>query len=224
MSDTKLYKLGVVCGRFGHEHLGHITLFDNCIALCEKTLILVGSAQESGTLRNPFTVETRIEVIRKSYPNISEDNLIIKGINDLTNEYDVTHNWGKYVKSEVERHMGRFADLLVYGNDELRSHWFDKKDLSNTAELIVPRTTFPISATVIRGFLTIGDKKAWMKVTSPLIHDMYEKLRKELMKVPEYKSIYDKISKTELSIENFITEYKLLEAKDKEMKMKFCKN
>lgn len=224
MSKSKLYNLGVICGRFGHEHLGHIILFDNCISLCKKTLILVGSAQESKTLRNPFKVETRIKLIKKTYPNIPEENLIIKGINDLTNEFDVTHNWGKYVKSEVERHMGQFADLIVYGNDELRNHWFEQKDLENTSLLVIPRTAFPISATVLRGLLTIDDKQTWMKYTSPLIHDMYDELRNELMLVPIYKSIYDKISKTEISLENFMFEYKILETKDKERKMKFCKN
>ena len=224
MSKSKLYNLGVICGRFGHEHLGHIILFDNCISLCKKTLILVGSAQESKTLRNPFKVETRIKLIKKTYPNIPEENLIIKGINDLTNEFDVTHNWGKYVKSEVERHMGQFADLIVYGNDELRNHWFEQKDLENTSLLVIPRTAFPISATVLRGLLTIDDKQTWMKYTSPLIHDMYDELRNELMLVPIYKSIYDKISKTEISLENFMFEYKILETKDKERKMKICKN
>ena len=224
MSKSKLYNLGVICGRFGHEHLGHIILFDNCISLCKKTLILVGSAQESKTLRNPFKVETRIKLIKKTYPNIPEENLIIKGINDLTNEFDVTHNWGKYVKSEVERHMGQFADLIVYGNDELRNHWFEQKGLENTSLLVIPRTAFPISATVLRGLLTIDDKQTWMKYTSPLIHDMYDELRNELMLVPIYKSIYDKISKTEISLENFMFEYKILETKDKERKMKFCKN
>ena len=76
MSDNKFYDLGVVCGRFGHEHLGHVALFDNCMALCNKTLILVGSSQEHGTLRNPFKIETRIDVIKETYPNMSEDTLI----------------------------------------------------------------------------------------------------------------------------------------------------
>jgi len=62
MSNHKFYELGVVCGRFGHEQIGHVSLFDTCMALCKRTLILVGSAQESGTLRNPFRVETRIDV------------------------------------------------------------------------------------------------------------------------------------------------------------------
>lgn len=92
----------MICGRFGHEQLGHVSLFDSCMSLCKRTLILVGSAQESGTLRNPFRVETRIDVIRETYPGESEEVLTVRGINDLTNEYDITSDWGKFVKSEAE--------------------------------------------------------------------------------------------------------------------------
>ena len=94
MSNYKFYDLGVVCGRFGHEQIGHVSLFDACKTLCKRTLILVGSAQEHSTLRNPFRVETRIEVIRETYPGESEETFMVRGINDLTNEYDITHDWG----------------------------------------------------------------------------------------------------------------------------------
>ena len=99
------------------------------MALCKRTLILVGSSQEYGTLRNPFRIETRIDVIKETYPGMNEDTLMIRGIKDLTNEYDVNSKWGKFVKSEVEYHEHKFANLMVYGNDEFRSHWFAEEDL-----------------------------------------------------------------------------------------------
>lgn len=219
MSDYKFYDLGVVCGRFGHEHLGHVSLFDNCRSLCKRTLILVGSAQESRTLRNPFDVQTRIDVIRETYPGESEETLMIRGINDLTNEYDITADWGKFVKSEVEYHKHKFANLMVYGNDEFRSQWFAPEDLIGTAELIIPRSTIPISATMVRGLLTIGDESGWQKTTHTMIHGMYGRLRDELMSVPVYKEIYDQIRGTDLSLNNFMKVYKELEKKDKESKL-----
>lgn len=223
MSDNKFYDLGVVCGRFGHEHLGHVALFDNCMALCNKTLILVGSSQEHGTLRNPFKIETRIDVIKETYPNMSEDTLMIKGIRDLTNEYDVNAKWGKFVKSEVERHEHQFANLMVYGNDEFRSHWFDPEDLSKTAELIVPRSANPISATTIRGLLVIGDKKSWQENTHPLVHNMYDRLRDEILSVTSYKKIYDEIKKYDFSLDSFMNIYKKLEEIDKIEKLNSIK-
>ena len=216
--ETKEYDLGVVCGRFGHEHLGHVSLFDTCISKCNRILILVGSAQEHGTLRNPFKVETRIDVIKKTYPNETEKTLTIRGINDLTHEYDVDCHWGKYVKSEVERHMNKFADLIVYGNDELRSKWFAPEDLVGTSELIIKRELLKISATELRGMLVINDKDNWKKSTHPLIHEMYDRLREELMCVPIYKEIYNQIH-NDISLDSFSKIYKELEKKDKENKL-----
>lgn len=219
MAEFKFYDLGVVCGRFNHEHLGHVSLFDNCMLLCKRSLILVGSAQEYGTLRNPLRVETRIDVIKETYPGQSEETLMIRGIDDLTNEYDVTSDWGKYVKSEVEYHKHKFANLMVYGNDEFRSQWFAPEDLVGTAELIIPRSTLPISATMVRGMLVINDESGWQKCTHPLIHGMYSRLRDELMSVPVYKEIYDRIRVGELSLDHFMQVYKEFEAQDKERKL-----
>lgn len=220
MNCEKIFNLGVVCGRFGHIHNAHVSLIESSIKLCQKTLVLVGSAQESKTLRNPFTIETRICAIKSMFPDYSEDTLMIRGINDLTNEYDVTAKWGKYVKSQVELHCGRFADLMVYGNDELRGKWFDLEDIANTAELVMPRNTNPISATMVRGYLILDNEEKWKEMVPESIHSMYKKLRDELISVPVYNEIYDKLLKEELSIEEFMKVYKEYEQKDKEEKIK----
>ncbi len=219
MNDYKFYDLGVVCGRFAHEHNGHVALFENCMSLCKRVLILVGSAQEYGTLRNPFRVETRIDVIKETYPGIPEETLMIRGINDLTNEYDITYDWGKFVKSEIEHHKHKFANLMVYGNDEFRSQWFSQEDLVGTAELIIPRSTIPISGTMVRGMLVINDERSWQEATPPLIHSMYDKLRNELLDVDIYKQIYDRIRKGDMSLDSFMKVYKELEEADKVSKI-----
>lgn len=219
MSEYKFYDLGVICGRFGHEHLGHVSLFDTCQNLCKRTLILVGSAQESGTLRNPFRVETRIDVIKETYPGKSEDTLTVRGINDLKNEFNTNNDWGTYLKSQVEYHKHKFADLLVYGNDGFRTQWFTPEDLAGTAELVIPRTTINVSATMIRGMLVIDDEKSWQKCTHPFTHGMYGRLRDELINVPVYKDIYNEIRKGDMSLDSFMNTYKVLEEQDKQQKL-----
>lgn len=218
-NNCKFFDLGVVCGRFNHAQNGHVSLFNTCMSLCKRTLILVGSAQEYGTLRNPFRLETRIDVIKEIYQGQSEDTLMIRGINDLTNEYDITYDWGKFVKSEVISHKHKFANLMVYGNDEFRSKWFAPEDLINTAEIILPRSAIPISGTEIRGMLVINDEENWQKFTPSFIHHMYERLRDELLSVPVYKEIYDKIRTQDLSLDDFMKVYKMLEEEDKNSKL-----
>ena len=216
--NNNFFELGVVCGRFGHIHNGHKFLFDISLNLCKTTLVLVGSAQESKTLRNPFNVQTRINLIKNTYPNIDERSLIVKGLNDLTNEYDLTTDWGKYVNTQIEKITNKKADLMIYGNDESRETWFALEDIQNVSKFIVPRSN--ISATTLRILLVMNDKVAWQKLTPPEIHNMYNELREELLEVPIYKAMYDKIDKNNLSLDNLVEIYKELERLDKEEKLK----
>ena len=61
----KKYDVGLLVGRFNVFHIGHKSLADLALTMCDRLLILVGSAQESGTLRNPFSVKTRIKMINE---------------------------------------------------------------------------------------------------------------------------------------------------------------
>ena len=82
----KKFKLGLVLGRFQHLHNGHREIIEISRKLCQKTLILIGSCQESGTLRNPFTFETRKKAIGRIY---QEDDILIGGLRDLTKENNI---------------------------------------------------------------------------------------------------------------------------------------
>lgn len=211
--------LGVVVGRFCHEQLGHVSLFDTSRTFCKRTLVLVGSANEYGTLRVPFRAETRIDVIRETYPGESDEKFMVRGINDLTNELDISEEWGEYVIGEVKTHMHKFASLMIYGNDEFRSQWFNANQLKNTMEIIVPRSAIPISGTQIRGMLLLDLEEEWQKYTHPLIHGMYPRLRSELMQVGVYRDIYNTVRRMDMTMENFMTVYAEYESADRKAKL-----
>ena len=48
---------------------------------------------------------------------------------------------------------------------------------------------------------------------------MYGRLRDELMQVPVYKELYDRLRVGDLNLDNFMRVYKELEEKDKEAKL-----
>ena len=60
------HKIGLLCGRFQPVHKGHISLIREALKHCDHLIIAIGSAQESGTKRNPFDYETRKELLRRS--------------------------------------------------------------------------------------------------------------------------------------------------------------
>lgn len=220
MDKFSYFDLAVICGRFGHEHLGHKQLFDFALDLCKRLYIIVGSAQERDTLRNPYSVETRIDVIRETYPGMSSDRLIIGGLNDMTNELDVNEEWGKYLKAHVVNKMGKFANLMVYGNDEFRSRWFSAEDMLNTSDFVLPRSRVPISGTEIRGMLLLNDRQKWQEWTPEMIHSLYPRLREELMSVPVYREIYDEVRQSKImDMDAFMKVYKRYEEEDRQQKL-----
>lgn len=194
--------------------IGHKLIIDKAMSLSERVLILVGSAGESHTLRNPFTSDFRIELLKKVY-----DSPKIEKLNDMTNEYDISYEWGEYVINNVKKHEGRFADIIVTGNDDLRKGWFSEEQMKNTKEILVDRKILDISATELRGYLVLNDKENWKKYVPIEIVSDFEKIREKLLEVKEYKEILEKL-KADKTIENFKKIYKEYEEKDKKEKMK----
>ena len=177
----KKFKLGLVLGRFNHMHNGHVEIIEISRQLCEKTLILIGSASECGTLRNPFKLETRKKVIQKIYGD--PDDVVIGALNDMTNEDDICFEWGRYILDNVKQMYGEEPDLMVYGKDESRKGWFSEEDSAKFSEVIVTRDKIKISATQLRKYLIEDNKEEWKKYVPEEIWNMYGELKTELENV-----------------------------------------
>lgn len=177
----RAYDSGLLVGRFQTYHKGHQSLVETGLMLCDRMIILIGSSQESGTERNPFNISTRVDILRAVH---GDDNRIqIYGIPDLTNENDITPDWGKFVLDNVDRYLYKAPELMIYGNDAARSGWFDLEDIKNTSEIIVPRSRIPVSGTMLRELMIKDERKEWMRWVDPKLHKMYDRLRGELMSV-----------------------------------------
>ena len=181
------YDSGLLCGRFQTFHIGHESLIETGLRLCDRLVILVGSAQESNTERNPYNVSTRIEMLKTVYGS-SNKKIIIEPLVDLTNENDITPQWGKYVLNAVDNILYKVPELMIYGNDESRSRWFDLNDIKDCTEIIVPRTRLPITATNLRELMMMDRRKEWMKYVNPKLHKLYPLLREKLMNIKWYQN------------------------------------
>ena len=190
--------LGMIIGRFQHLHIGHVEMIKQGIERCDQILLLVGSSQESSTVRNPFPCSLRIEVIEAVFKKeIQERRLFVGDIQDLTNEDDHSLAWGDYVFEVIEDWKGQYgivADLgyMVYGNDEERQTWYRNEHVDDVKQLVLDRGTLPISATKMREFLIQDDRVAWLsympadRLSFKEMNRLYDLLREELIKVPEY--------------------------------------
>ncbi len=185
----KIYDAGLIVMRGQSLHNGHVQLINLALSLCDRVVIEVGSAQESGTLRNPFNISTRMEMLREVYP---QSNVIIRALPDLTHEGDITTEWGDHIMKDVHSVLYKNPDVIIYGNEgtNIGTTWFSKETMADMTEVVVSRSTIPINATMMRNHLMMGRYDLWIKNTPMQIHKYVDRLRGELMATEPYKELF----------------------------------
>jgi nicotinamide-nucleotide adenylyltransferase len=144
---------------------------------CEEVVIAIGSAQESGTRRNPFRFSFREEMIQDTY-EFYWDRLKIVPVKDRENPSDDS-SWGDYLFARVYEWSDLIPDVIYEGEEEVRTHWYDNLDV---AVVKVPRTVLPISGTMLRDAIKRNDKKFVFQYIPYAIREHYNRMRKEIRK------------------------------------------
>ncbi len=168
--EHKAYGLGIIVGRFQTLHIGHEYMIRMAEALCDRVLIFIGSSQEEGTEKNPFSYELRKELLR----TVFGDRVMIYPLPDIG--VGNNGNWGDYVIENAEKVCGMKPDLLISGKEERRRDWFDGVEGLDISELYVPKT-IDISASEMREFFLSDDERSWKRYVDRRLWPRYEELR-----------------------------------------------
>ena len=168
---SKPYNLGILVGRFQTIHKGHQDMIDKALELCNHVGIFIGSSQESGTNKNPFSYEMREQLLKKIYG----DEVCIYPLPDI----GVGNNskWGDYVIENVIKCFGEKPDLLISGKEERRIDWFDSVNGITIAELYIPKT-IDISASRMREMLIYNQFDDWKEYCDENLWDRFSEMRK----------------------------------------------
>lgn len=168
--SNKPFRLGIIVGRFQLFHLGHQDMIDKAAGICDTVGVFIGSSQESGTAKNPFTYEQREDILKSIYG----DSLRIYPLPDI----GVGNNssWGDYVLKNVMDRFGKQADIFISGKEGRRLDWLDSANGSATAEMYIPKT-IDISASELRECLIRGDEDEWRKYSDPRLWGRFRELR-----------------------------------------------
>lgn len=167
---NKPFRLGIMVGRFQTLHSGHEFMIDKAIELCDEVGIFVGSSQESGTNKNPFSYEMRKSLLEAIYGN----SIKIYPLPDIG--VGNTAKWGDYVMQNVLDCFGRYPDLVVSGKESRRTEWLSGDFDKTITEIFVPKT-IEISASQMREFFIENNFDEWKKYTNPKCWNKYETLR-----------------------------------------------
>jgi len=168
--SIKPFRLGVIVGRFQVLHLGHEDIIKTASSICERLCIMVGSAQECGTAKNPLDYSFRKEMLKTVCP----DNVEIYPLRDA----GIGNNsgWGLYVNDVVISHTGEKPDLFISGKEERRVSWYSE---INCAELTLPKTR-NVSASEVRQAIMNNDSRYIENNLNPLLFPFIPEIRKAL--------------------------------------------
>lgn len=94
MPENHQYRHGLAVMRAQPLHIGHEKVIRDMLAKCGKVTIILGSIQEQGTARNPFSYTERKQMIKNVFDAETESKrLRVIGLFDINNPTE----WGKFV-------------------------------------------------------------------------------------------------------------------------------
>ena len=128
---------GVILFRAQPFHNGHLEMvkkaFKDCRTTDSELYIFVGSADKSGTKRNPLPIDYRIMLVEgalhEEYNSEDLRHIHIVPLDDMTDESDNSHDWGRYLFMKM-LHQTKDMDMTIYYSDrpDIMLSWFDADD------------------------------------------------------------------------------------------------
>ena len=155
---------GVILFRAQPFHNGHLNMVQKAFQDCQKTnsdlYIFVGSADKSGTKRNPLPIEYRLMLVEgalhEEYSMQDLTHIHVVPLDDMTDEADNSHDWGRYLFMKMLFYT-KDADMTIYYSDrpEIMLSWFDSQDRRCLRFKFLDRYK-DISATLVRKMILEG--------------------------------------------------------------------
>jgi nicotinamide-nucleotide adenylyltransferase len=155
---------GLLIGRYQPFHNGHLEVIKEISEYpdCDELVLVIGSAQESHTLDNPFSAGERLLMIDRSLKSEGIENYFLIPITDI-NRYAV---WVSHVESLVP------PIDIVYTNNQLTRRLFKEKGYTVKAPKIYDREQF--SGTKIRNMMI--NNKDWSALVPPAVIEIVKKV------------------------------------------------
>ena len=144
---SKKYNTLVLIGRFQPVHNAHLAIIQRAKTLADKLIIVVGSAKQPRTYKNPFTVDERAEMIYDATRGLLDANFSIS-IEQNTDSIYNDQAWASRIQKIVSKQTNDGDKAGIIGH---------KKDMSSSYLDMFPQWALeevellePLNATDIR--------------------------------------------------------------------------
>lgn len=169
------YKHSFLISRFQPFHNGHKSLIDKMLNESKYSTIIIGSAQESRTVKNIFNTEERLKMLKNIYGENKNINIFL--LEDIPNDSE----WYSYVIKNLENKSNKFGTIeAFYCGGVEEGKWFDKGKLKiEILDRNKQSMNLKISGTEIRKMIRNNDdlwKKYVPKENINLIEDYINKI------------------------------------------------
>ena len=145
---TKQYDAIVFIGRFQPFHNAHLEIFKQAAALADKVILVVGSANQPRTYKNPFTADDRYAIIYHTLANLGyeeeRDFVVVTARDSLYN--DTT--WAVRVQEIVKTETTPTDKVAIIGHKKDESSYY--LEMFPQWELVEVPLVEELSATNIR--------------------------------------------------------------------------
>jgi nicotinamide-nucleotide adenylyltransferase len=154
---------GLLIGRFQPFHKGHVYVAKEILKEVEEIIIVIGSAQLSHSLENPFTAGERLMMVSKGLEENGVRRYYIIPIPDVNNN----SLWVSHVKS----HTPPFSK--VYSGNTLVKRLFREAGLEVETPPMFNRSEY--SGTEIRRRMLSGEE--WESLVPPSVVDVIKEVK-----------------------------------------------
>ncbi|MBS0466856.1 MAG: bifunctional nicotinamide-nucleotide adenylyltransferase/Nudix hydroxylase [Proteobacteria bacterium] len=107
-----MYDAAVLIGRFQPVHNGHLALLREALAQARQAIVVLGSAFQARTPKNPFTWQERADMLRAALPEAERARLTVLPIRDYYDE----PRWAEAVRQAVARVTPAQASVALVGH------------------------------------------------------------------------------------------------------------
>jgi nicotinamide-nucleotide adenylyltransferase len=159
-----LIKRGLYVGRFQPFHLGHLEAIKEVLKETEELVIVIGSAQYSHNIHNPFTAGERLVMIRRALQeaDVNYSRLWVVPVPDV-------HLHMLWV-SALEGYTPRFN--IVYSNEPLTCRLFIEAGYEVKSIRFFQRKIF--TSTLVREKMLQGE--SWTKLIPKSVADFIKEI------------------------------------------------
>lgn len=153
---------GVLLTRAQPIHFGHLEIIKKALVENDKVLVVIGSSNKSGTTRNPFTIELRLEMVTDFLESNGVDMSRVKimPLADWSKEdaYEYAKEWGRFFYYNVVNTIQEKRFKFYYNDSESTvARWFEP-EIAERIELVHSERKTPISSTRVRKAILENDK------------------------------------------------------------------